>query len=102
MLMVTIDVKLILSHCVYHYLFVLIRYQHEVSTQLTTKLPCPTLTDVRAALTDHHFTPLTVMLDLLELADLLRAEQMTLLIDTRQHGTQSLLHTGLARCQGRV
>lgn len=43
---------------------------------------------------------LALLWDLLELADLLGAPRLHLVLDHRQHQTQSLLHAGLAQYQG--
>lgn len=48
----------------------------------------------------HEGLPLTFLLDLVEVADLLGARNLHIMLDLRQHGTQSLLHPGLARFQG--
>jgi hypothetical protein len=107
----------------------LCRRQHESSGQVTSALPCAAPRALRFALTQQGLLPpfeppstdaaaaatnaaaaarrsiadralLTVMLDVLEVADAAGSEQASIILDCRQHGTQSLLHAGLAQTQG--
>jgi hypothetical protein len=44
---------------------------------------------------------MSLLWELLELGDLLGASRLHFILDMRQHGTQSLLHPGLASHQGK-
>ncbi len=71
-----------------------------MSSKLTSELPCPSAHAVRTALQHGPLSPLALLLDLLEVADAAGAPQLSVVLDMRQHGSQSLLHAGLAGYQG--
>eukprot|EP00798_Chlamydomonas_sp_ICE-L_P006706 gene6706-3376_t len=60
-----------------------LRYHHEVDTQLTHSLPCPSQHQLKERLSQGGDTPLSFLYDLLEVADLLGAKRLDLVLDMR-------------------
>lgn len=77
-----------------------LRFHHQMSTKMTTPLPCPSAKYL-AGLLEGLQSPLSMLLgDVAEMADAAGCESLEVVLDQRQHGQQSLLHPGLAGQQG--
>ncbi|GAX84471.1 hypothetical protein CEUSTIGMA_g11891.t1 [Chlamydomonas eustigma] len=77
-----------------------LRYHHEVDSSMTLALPCPAPQQIRDRLLQESRPCMSMLWELVELGDLLGAPRLHFVLDMRHHGTQSLLHPGLASHQG--
>lgn len=65
-----------------------------------TKLLCPSAADVASTLASGALSAAEAIRDILEVAEAAGATSVDLVVDSRRHGTNSLLAPGLARAQG--